>query len=96
MRLPCIRLRLLFLQLNEYAAFLDMDSLHPGGKGIPEALVTPQFIYQIDIFDAAEPGVGQGDPPKKGKSGSSGVNSLALNVISLRTVVNPKKYFKIS
>jgi hypothetical protein len=41
-----------------------MDSLHPGGKGIPEALVSLQLIYQIYILDAPEPGIGQGDSSK--------------------------------
>ena len=51
------------LQPDPQLPLRHLDLLHPVGEGLPETPVAAELLYQVDVFQVAEPGVGQGDAP---------------------------------
>lgn len=47
----------LFVEFDEKVALLDADVFDAISEGFPKAVLGPKFADQVDIFQAAEPGI---------------------------------------
>jgi hypothetical protein len=50
-------------QLDGKVAFFHTDIFNAGCKGLPEASFGAKFFYQVNVFEAAKPCVGDRNPP---------------------------------